>query len=145
MVARPNFRRAKDFKRGVLAGFPPAADLKDLAPRVRYLPDGKHKSYPDAAWSFVPDSDGTRCQRIAPDAWPKLNAALHDAFITGSVDTSRRGLFPSRAWAYVNGVLHEARLSNQDTGEYHGFPLDYEEHFPHDPDERLPFAPRIDL
>ena len=108
MVARPNFRRGKDFKRGVLAGYPPAADLRDLALRARYLPDGKHKSYPDPAWNFVPNSDGTRCQRIARDAWPQLEAALHDAFIAGTVDVSRRGKFPSRVWVYVNGVLHEA-------------------------------------
>lgn len=145
MVARPTYRREQDFKRGTLAGYPPAADLHALAARVRYLPDGKHKSYPNEAWDFVPNSDGTRCQHIPPEAWARLNVALHDAFIAGAVDVARRGEFPSRAWVFLNDVLHEARLSNQVTGEYHGFPLDYEEHYPHDPYGRLPFAPRIIL
>jgi len=43
----------------------------------------------------------------------------------------------------VNERLHEARLSNQETGEYHGFPLDYRQNYPSDPHGFLDIAPRI--
>ena len=56
-----------------------------------------------------------------------------------------RGDFPSRAWVYINGVLHEARLTNQAIGEYHGFPLEYDEQFPEDPHDLLRNAPRVDI
>ena len=44
---------------------------------------------------------------------------------------------------YINSVLHEARLTNQAIGEYHGFPLEYDERFPEDPHELLRNAPRV--
>ena len=45
----------------------------------------------------------------------------------GCVSRDFRGIFPSRAWAFVNGILHEARLTNEVSGEYHGFPIQYED------------------
>ena len=39
-----------------------------------------------------------------------------------------RGGFPSRAWVWINGVLHEAHLTGN--GEYHGFPLDDPKQYP---------------
>jgi hypothetical protein len=49
--------------------------------------------------------------------------------------------FPSRVWAYINGILHEARLHNVQLGEYHGFPLEFPEQMPIDPNGMLRKAP----
>ena len=66
-----------------------------------------------------------------------MQHALREAIRCGCVSREFRGDFPSRVWAFVNGYLHEARLTNEKSGEYHGFPLQYEEQQPKDPDHLL--------
>jgi hypothetical protein len=39
-------------------------------------------------------------------------------------------------------TLHEARLHNEQVGEYHGFPLEFAEQMPIDPNGILRNAPR---
>lgn len=118
-----------------------------MAQRVSYLPDGKHKDYPapNGEWTLGANSEGTKCLRVKPTQWIKISEALRAAIAAGVIDVLRRGGFPSRAWAFVNGKLHEARLSNVESGAYHAFPLDYEENWPLDPGGRLDLAPRIEL
>jgi hypothetical protein len=74
-----------------------------------------------------------------------LQRVLRRAINAGCVDVEFRGDFPSRAWAFINDTLHEARLTNQQTGEYHGFPIDYEEQYPLDPHDILRTAPRVQI
>lgn len=146
MATRPGHRRHQDFKPGTVTGWPPdAGDAAEVASRVSYVPDGKHKAYPapNGEWSYFRSTEGTRCPPIPREGWPQVQDALRAAICAGVVGGQFRGAFPSRAWVYLNGRLCEARLSNQDAGQYHGFPLDYEEHHPADPDRRLQHAPRI--
>jgi hypothetical protein len=70
---------------------------------------------------------------------------LQLAIAAPCVDEEFRGDFPARTWAYVNGVLHEARLSNKERGEYHAFPLEYEEQKPEDPHNLLIHAPHVTI
>jgi hypothetical protein len=72
-------------------------------------------------------------------------AVLQDAIRAPCVDREFRGDFPARAWAFINGVLHEARLNNQVSGEYHGFPVEHEVQYPKDPDRLLKDAPRVEI
>lgn len=74
-----------------------------------------------------------------------MQDALRQAILAGCVDVEFRGDFPARVWAFVNGTLHEARLTNEQSGEYHGFPLQYEEWQPKDPDGLLRNAPRVEI
>jgi hypothetical protein len=53
--------------------------------------------------------------------------------------------FPTRVWAYINGILHEAKITNSVTGEYHGMPLEYESQKPDDPHDLLRNAPRVTI
>ncbi len=40
------------------------------------------------------------------------------------VSMARRGNWPQNVWAVDdNGVVYEAQLTNQGTGEYHGYPM----------------------
>lgn len=74
-----------------------------------------------------------------------LQVLLANAIKAPCIDADFRGDFPSRAWGYVNNVLHEARLHNETLGEYHAFPLDYAEQYPVDPFGLLRNAPRVEL
>ncbi|MCO6454743.1 MAG: hypothetical protein J5I93_05525 [Pirellulaceae bacterium] len=67
--------------------------------------------------------------------------ALRQAIGTGCIGAFR-GDFPSRAWVWINGVLHEARLTVN--GEYHGFPIDDPKQYPY-PNHRLEDAPRVSI
>jgi hypothetical protein len=67
------------------------------------------------------------------------------AILEGGVSREFKGKFPARLWAYVNGILHEARVTNELTGEYHGFPLAYEEDFPMDQGNLLRKCPNVEI
>jgi hypothetical protein len=140
-------RRPQDFKPGRIPTTPPAEAVLAAAARASYRPDGTHKSHPapNGEWDFVPASGGTRCLHIDQRDWPKLEAALRQAIRAGVVDQQLRGDFPARCWVFVNDTLNEARLSNEVTGEYHGFPIDYEGNYPSDPGNALARAPRIEV
>lgn len=114
---------------------------------VKYRPSGAHKSYPapNGEWSYGPRRDATKCDVLPEERWSDVEQALRDAIKAGVVDKTFRNGFPARAWAWVNGVLHEARLSNEAVGEYHGYPLDHPEHHPSDPHGLLAKAPKVTL
>ena len=114
------------------------------------MPSGEHKSYPPppeqkGLWTFTNRSGKAKCGRFDPSDWPKLVDALRDAIRSGLVHEDFTGDFPRRVWVYINGVLHEARLSNATLGQYHGFPLEYEEQRPSDPDGLLKDVPRVTI
>ena len=85
------------------------------------------------------------CGQFVESGWHTLLAALQEAFRRSCVQVDSQKEFPTRAWAYVNGTLHEARITNQGLGEYHGFPLEYESQKPEDPHDLLKDAPRVDI
>jgi len=142
-------RRPQDFKPGRVTGWPEglsAADVHALAREARYKADGKHKDYPSprGEWDYVFRAEGTKCPKVPTEAWPRLQAGLRDALMAGVVQWDERcKMFPARAWIRLNGRLCEVRLTNDGNGEYHGFPLDYEEHYPRDPAGLLERAPRV--
>lgn len=151
MAPPPKHQRPpKDFKPGRVVGWPAhihAEDAKATAQRVSYCPDGKHKDYPapNGEWTLGANSEGTKCLMVKPEQWGTVRETLRAAVEAGVIDVLRKGGFPSRTWAFINGKLHEARISNDESGWYHAFPLDYEVNWPKDPDGRLAHAPRIEL
>lgn len=149
MAKRPKYQRPKeDFQPGVVApNLPDAAAAQAIAARVRYIASGEHKNYPSpmGLWTIGHKIDKAKCDHIDPHNWALLERALREAITAGCVAAEYRGEFPARAWAYINGTLHEARLTNQTRGEYHGFPLDYPEQFPEDPHNILRNAPRVTI
>ena len=86
---------------------------------------------------MVQKADKAKCARFARTEWHRLQEVLRQAISASCVDGEFRGDFPARAWAFINDVLHEARLSNRGNGEYHGFPLEYQEQWPDDPNDLL--------
>lgn len=70
-----------------------------------------------------------------------LQGALRKAIRAGCVGEFR-GAFPYRVWVWINDVLHEARLTDQVTGAYHGFPVNDPSSFP---DRLLEAAPHVEI
>lgn len=142
MARRP--RRHHDIDRGTIRPWPDDAESpKDLAKRVTYGGSPLHKDHPSPAGPPAWRSDKAKCPKFPEKDWAKLLKALRQAIEAKCVD-SFQGAFPKRAWAWINGILHEARLTNKETGEYHGFPIDDERQYPEPPDA-LEKAPRVDI
>jgi hypothetical protein len=118
-----------------------------IAQRVKYVASGEHKDYPsrDGHWVVALKADKAKCDHFARSAWSQLQQLLRLAIVSTCTHEEFRGDFPARVWAFINGKLHEARLTNSETGEYHGFPLDYPEQWPDDPGNRLRNAPRASI
>jgi hypothetical protein len=88
-------------------------------------------------------ADEAKCDEYAAEQWPRLVDVLRQAIRAGCV-SDFRGTFPERVWAWINGVLQEARLTNQSTGEYHGFPVNDPRQYP-EPLDRLKAAPHVEI
>lgn len=142
MVRRPNYRRG--IKRGRFADWPenvPSAEC--VAKQVRYVGSPLHKTYATPAGPPAYRSDKAKCDHFSVQEWPKLVDALQSAIKQKSVGEFR-GQFPSRAWVWINDVLHEARQTHPEQGEYHGFPLDDPAFYPL-PLSQLEDAPRVQI
>lgn len=119
-----------------------------LAVQVRYAGNGKHKTQSPPSnkrglWTPVWHDDGhaERCETYDPRDWESIELLLKHSIELGFVATDKDGRpefrdgMPSRAWAFIDGVLHEARLTGGKT--YHAFPLTVERTWPIDPHRRL--------
>ncbi len=145
MGRRSGFQRERDdFKPGsLIAWLADEATRRSAADRVRYSGNGDHKTYasPNGEWIPCLRRGKACCWKFDQKDWPKLVILLQRAIVAGCVAEIRNG-FPSRVWAYINDTLHEARLHNAQLGEYHGFPLEFAEQMPIDPNGMLRNAPR---
>jgi hypothetical protein len=142
MPRRPTHKHG--IKRGRIIDWPEGVGTPaEVAERVTYTGNAVHKSYPSLAGPPAYRADKAKCDRYSEEQWPRLLDALRAAIRAGCV-SSFRGRFPDRAWVWINGVLHEARLTNEGTGDYHGFPLNNSLQFP-EPVDRVEAAPRVQV
>lgn len=125
-------------------GLPP---LEEVAEKAYFRGSGKHKTYPAPNNEWIPTMRGkvARCDKYPKDQWIELTKVLRDAIRVGCVQLDTQSEFPSRVWCFVNGVLHEGRLTNPETGEYHGLPLRQSASWPIDRLGKLKDAPRVDI
>lgn len=144
-MKRPAYREPKhDIKPGHIVDWPADAPAPaDVASCVKYAGNAEHKTYLSQAGPPAYKWDKSKCDRFEPETWPLLEQALRDAIKAGCI-ARFNGDFPSRAWAYVNGVLHEARLHNFMLGECHAFPINDTIQFP-TPIDRLQNAPHVTI
>jgi hypothetical protein len=142
MARRPKYERG--IKPGRIIDWPDGVGTPDeVARRVTYTGNSVHKSYPSPAGPPARRADKAKCDTYAPEQWPRLLDALRTAIRAGFV-SDFRGAFPARAWVWINDVLHEARLTEEGTGDYHGFPLNDPRHYP-EPFNRVEAAPRVQI
>jgi hypothetical protein len=143
MARRPSYQHG--IKRVKIGDWPHGVPSPDeVANRVTYTGNPKHKTYPSPAgppaWRR---SDAAKCDKYATEDWPELESALRQAIQARCV-SEFRGDFPFRAWVWINNVLHEARLTNEATGNYHGFPINDPSQYP-EPLEQVKAAPRVTI
>jgi hypothetical protein len=102
---------------------------ESVASKVSYTGNAIHKSHTSPAGPPALKADEAKCDNYGKKGWPKLTDALRLA-IRSQYIGQFRGDFPSRAWVHINGVLHEARLTGQGQGNYHGFPINDVDQYP---------------
>lgn len=129
MSTRPSFRR-KDKPRRI-GNWPEGVDAaRKVSARVNFACNTEHKSYPSAAGTPALHSDKAKCDKYERRDIPKLREALRKAIEAECVGEEFRGGYPARAWVWISEVLHEAKLYQQEQGEYHGFPIDDPSQYP---------------
>lgn len=110
---------------------------EELATRVHYQGSSEHKARPiDASYSIEPclRSDASRCPpTLTREA---AEAALQRAVRLRNVSAQFEGGYPRYAWARIEGRPYIARLINQESGAYKGWPIE-EIELPTDRDHRL--------
>lgn len=149
MARRPSFKRGpSDIKRGTVGNWPQdKPSHQQVAERAFYVASGLHKSHPspDGLWTVSSRRvDKSKCPKIPVAEWSKLQDVLRRAIQASCVDVEFRGDFPARAWVRLNGGWYEARLTNEGTGEYHGFPIAPEQ-LPRDPHKLLLRTPNVEI
>jgi hypothetical protein len=128
MARKPTLQH--EIKHGKIVNWPDdALSPEEIAVKVKYIGSPIHKSYTSPAGPPALKADEAKCDKYNRSEWQKLTEVLQDAIRAQCVGQFR-GEFPSRAWAWINGVLHEARLTGQGQGDYHGFPINDKKQYP---------------
>ena len=109
MPRRPHYQRG--IKRGQICDWPDGVGTPDeVAARVTYTGNRIHKTYMSPAGPPARHADKSKCDQYNEEHWPRLCAPESN---TCRCVSDFRGAFPMRAWVWINGVLHEARLTNE--------------------------------
>jgi hypothetical protein len=107
---------------------PPAAEkftkaIQLAATKVRYTGSPYHRS-PGSKTGTIAHRVGltSRC----PRSWTNVEATrvLRLAIKDGRVSMAWENGYPRYVWHLDGDVLYEARLTNNESGEYHGYPLE---------------------
>jgi hypothetical protein len=142
MARKPKYQHG--IKRGQFADWPAGeATPEAVAERVSYTGHSMHKNYPSPAGPPALRADKAKCAQYPEKQWPRLLVALRLSIRSGCVGQFRGG-FPERAWIWINDVLHEARLTNEGIGDYHGFPINDDRQYPL-PIDQIEAVPRVEI
>lgn len=126
-MRRPDHQRRKPHVRRVVPP-PGGVDLGMLADRATYGGSPKHKDIPSFAGAVPrPRVDASICPRELTRDRDRVQRWLRDAIFRGNAG-SWAGEFPSPVWHKEGDVTYEAHLTRPNAGEYHGYPLEPEEH-----------------
>ena len=102
---------------------PPGIRLQKVAGKVRYVGSPEHKLAPTSAGMPRPRADASICDQRVSSMFVTVNKWLKRAVSKGVVGGPWEGKFPRYAWYKDGDTVYEARLTNQGSGEYKGFPL----------------------
>jgi hypothetical protein len=101
--------------------------LADLARRARYTGNPAHKRNPGDYGldpPAQPRAGATLCDGAGINRRRDAENLLHEGLRRGLVSEKERNGWPQNVWAVTDsGVALEACLENQETGEYHGYPM----------------------
>ena len=98
--------------------------LGSLAEKVSYVGSEAHKK--DSGNFGVgarPRPDATLCDEVRIDDKAVAESLLKAGIEAGLVSEQMENGYPKRVWSVQGDLVFEARLQNEETGEYHGYPL----------------------
>jgi hypothetical protein len=105
------------------ADIPEGLDLHELASLATYIGSAEHKDFVSPAGPPRLRSDATKCPQDL--SFEVIVGWLREALESGDVGGPWQGRpFPQLAWKRIGDTVYEARLSNNEQGWYHGYPLD---------------------
>lgn len=123
------FSQRKTFNpKRALADNPPRDKLERLAQMVCYRGNPEHKRNP-GDFGLTPPACAKRSKMLCDDAGvfsrETANRLLREGVKRGLVSKQERNGFPQNIWAVTEDkVPLEAQLENEQTGAYHGYPMD---------------------
>lgn len=117
-------KRKRALERAFLTPVPDAAVLDALANRVIYVGSPEHKRHPSFAGPPAPKATSTLCDPRFANLQGMMTEWLREGIRLGQVSRKWDGDFPRNVWVRKEGVVYEARLVNQGSGEYKGWPLE---------------------
>ncbi|MCW2754805.1 MAG: hypothetical protein JWQ32_2216 [Marmoricola sp.] len=108
------------------AEVPSGVDLQALADGAVYTPSADHKDHWMDGLQPRLRSDATPCPRSVTKE--QAEVWLKEAMAAGNIGEPWDGQsYPRMVWASVGDCTFEARLSNDEQGWYHGYPIDESE------------------
>lgn len=113
--------------RSLMSPLPDAEARQQLAGKVRYVGSAEHKRHPSFAGPPAPRATASLCDPSFANQQEMLTRWLREAIEQGQFSRNWDGDFPRNAWIRKDGIVYEARLVNQGSGEYKGWPLEQEE------------------
>jgi hypothetical protein len=129
MSKRPDKLVVRGCSHGRIVAWPADEDPPEVvAARASNVGDTTHKKYHSrfgpANWKPKrdPKTDKTPCGFYEDWQVHLLQDALRQAIISQCTGEFQLGS-PRRVWAYVNDVLHEAKITVPGQAVYHGFPI----------------------
>ena len=108
-------------------GPPAGKDLEAVARKASYVGSPEHKDTPSFAGQPRPRADAAICDRSLAGKQAQVTKWLRKAIRCGFVNAFWEGEFPRYVWHKEGDIVFEARLVNQGTGQYKGYPLNPEE------------------
>ena len=123
MAERKHFNR----KRRLVEPMPSQEHLNDLASKVRYIGSPYHKRNPGdfgLTPPVQPRPDKTLCDEAGIVSVAEAQHYLEEGVRRGMISSTAQDGFPKHVWAVTNdGIVLEAKYSNEGPGYYHGYPL----------------------
>lgn len=117
-------RRTGNPKRRLYAGDRQA--LASVAQGARYTGSPLHKRNPGdfgLESRSQPRPDKTLCDGSGIFSQAEAQGLLEEGIRRGVVSEQWRNGWPQNVWAVIQGNVLEAALENQESGTYHGYPL----------------------
>lgn len=124
-MRRPQ-KRSKPKRRVTLAAVGEVSrdELNRMENTAIYRPSPYHKSSGEPGTDAAPRPDKTICDGPAAGGSRDAILLLRAGFRRGMVSRQTRRGWPRHVWAVGDdGVVYEAQLSNEEIGEYHGYPM----------------------
>ena len=102
---------------------PDGVALAQVAERAHYVGSPEHKRSPSFAGRLAPRSDASICDPSLSNQQTRVQSWLRAALRIGNCGGPWENGYPRYVWHKEDALAYEARLTNQASGEYKGYPI----------------------